>query len=111
MAAQVGENYRHAGLTAKQVAMLEFAEFLTVSPSDVTAEAVDELRNVGWTDEDIVDITHITALFNYMVRVADGLGIPLDSGRNWEPLTEKLSFKDATAPKTWGKIAPMAKVS
>ena len=106
----MGEDYRHAGLTTKQVAMLEFAEFLTVSPSDVTAEGVDELRDAGWTDEDIVDITHITALFNYMVRIADGLGIPLDSERNWEPISEKLSFKDATAPKTFGKIAPMAKV-
>ena len=57
------------------MAMLEFAEFLTVSPSNVTAEAVDELRNVGWTDEDIVDITHITALFNLAgLRQVDVIG-------------------------------------
>ncbi len=75
MAEQVGHGYREAGLTPKQVAMLEFAEFLTVSPSSVTREHVQELRNAGWTDEDVIDIVHITAYFNYMVRVADGLGI------------------------------------
>ena len=33
------------------------------------------LRDVGWSDEEIVDIVHQTAFFNYMTRVAGGLGI------------------------------------
>jgi hypothetical protein len=39
-----------------------------------------------------VDIVHITAHYNYMVRIADGLGVELDIGRGWEPMAEKLSF-------------------
>ena len=105
MAEQVGHDYRDAGLTAKQVAMLEFAEFLTVSPSSVTQEHVQELRNAGWTDEDVIDIVHITAYFNYMVRVADGLGIELQEERGWEPNAEKLEFKAETAAKVYGNIA------
>ncbi len=85
--------------------MLEFAEFLTTNPSSVSQACADGLREVGWADEDIVDIVHITALFNYMDRVADGLGVELDVGRNWEGLLDKLSFKDDTAPKVFGKIA------
>ena len=85
--------------------MLEYAEFLTLSPSSVTQEHIQELRDVGWSDEEIIDIVHITALFNYMVRVADGLGIELNEGRDWDKQLEKLSFKDTSAPKSSGSIA------
>ena len=101
----MGEDYRHAGLSPKQEAMLEYAEFLTLSPSSVTQQHVQELRNVGWSDEEIIDIVHITALFNYMVRIADGLGIELNEGRNWENQQAKLSFKDAVTGKSFGDIA------
>ena len=84
--------------------MLEFAEGLTVDPAKVNAEHVQGLRDVGWTDEDIVDIVHITALYNYMVRVAEGLGVDLETGKGWEGLAEQLSFRGNTTPKSFGKI-------
>ena len=86
LAQQMGHDYRNAGLTHKQFIMLEFAEVLTLDPGNMKLEFVEELRNVGWTDEDIVDIVHITALYNYMVRVVDGLGIEFDTGAGWEQL-------------------------
>jgi len=104
LANQLGENYREVGLTNKQVGMLEFAESLTVSPATVTDNQVDGLRELGWTDGDVVDIVHITALYNYMVRIADGLGIELETGRGWEPLAERLSFQDETAPRSFGNM-------
>ena len=104
LASQVGADYRSADLTAKQVAMLEFAEFLTVDPGNMKEEYVQGLRDVGWTDEDMVDIVHIAALYNYMVRIADGLGVELDPGRGWEPYAEKLPFRNATTPKSFGVI-------
>ena len=104
LASQMGDNYRQAGLTNKQVGMLEFAEFLTVSPATVTENQVEGLRDLGWTDGDVVDIVHITALYNYMVRIADGLGIELEPGRGWEPLAERLSFQDETAPRSFGNM-------
>lgn len=85
--------------------MLEFAELLTVSPASMKEEYVQELRDVGWTDEDIIDIVHIIAFFNYMVRVADGLGVELEASRGWEPLAENLSFQGKTTPKSFGNIA------
>ncbi|MDE0823198.1 MAG: hypothetical protein OSB07_04400 [Dehalococcoidia bacterium] len=87
--------------------MLEFAEFLTTTPSSVTEDWVEELRSVGWEDADVVDIVHVVALFNYMCRVADGLGVDLDTDRGWQEQSQKLSFKDETAPKVFGKIAQM----
>jgi uncharacterized protein YciW len=87
--------------------MLEFAEFLTTTPSAVTEDWVEELRSVGWEDADVVDIVHVVALSNYMCRVVDGLGVDLDTDRGWQEQSQKLSFKDETAPKVFGKIAQM----
>ena len=64
---------------------------------------------MGWADEDIVDIVHITCLFNYMDRLADGLGVELDSDRGWEPMLDKLAFKDDSTPKEFGKLAKTPK--
>jgi len=61
--------------------MLEYAEFLTTTPSGVRADWVDELRSVGWCDENIIHIVHVVALFNYMCRIADGLGVDLATDR------------------------------
>ena len=104
LASQLGGNYRQAGLTKKQMGMLEFAESLTVSPATVMEDQVEGLRELGWTDGDVVDIVHITALYNYMVRIADGLGIELEPGRGWEPLAERLSFRGGTASRSFGNM-------
>ena len=106
LAEQIGDDYHNANLTPKQVAMLEFAESLTVDPGNAKEEYVAGLRDLGWTDEDVVDIVHITCLFNYMDRLADGLGAELDSDRGWEHMHEKLSFKGDSTPKDFGKIVP-----
>jgi uncharacterized peroxidase-related enzyme len=95
---QLKANYRRAPISEAELAMLEFAELLTVQPSNVVEEDVQRLRAVGWSDEDIVDIVHQTALFNYMTRVADGLGIEV------EPYMLAAEERDAGAVDTsrWG---------
>ena len=49
----------------------------------------------------------MVALFNYMCCVVDGLGVDLGTEQGWQEQSQKLSFKDVTAPKVFGKIAPM----
>ena len=61
LAEQVGDGYHDANLTHKQVATLEFAESLTLGPGNTKGAYVEELKNVGWADADIVDIVHITS--------------------------------------------------
>lgn len=92
-------NYRKAAIEPREMAMLEFAELLTVQPSNVMESDVQTLRNHGWTDEDIVDIVHQTALFNYMTRVADGLGIDI------EAYMESVEERDKAVADTshWGR--------
>ena len=35
---------------------------------------MEALRAAGWTDEDVMDIAEVTALFNFSNRMASGLG-------------------------------------
>jgi uncharacterized protein YciW len=62
-------------LTEAEYGMLEFTEKLTLAPSNMRETDVQKLRDVGWTDRDILDIVHVCAYFNFRVRVVDGLGL------------------------------------
>ena len=42
---------------------------------------VVDLRSVGLTDEQILSTVAITSLFNFMNRLADGLGVEIPEGR------------------------------
>ena len=44
-------DYRRAGLSEKQMAMLDFAVKLTLDPVTVAEEDIDELRAVGFSDD------------------------------------------------------------
>ena len=38
------------------------------------------LRDLGFGDEGILEVAHIVGIFNYLTRLADGLGLQLDPG-------------------------------
>jgi uncharacterized peroxidase-related enzyme len=67
-------NYRTASLDRRERAMLDFAVKVTEGSHRCTAEDVEALRQAGWTDEDIMDITEVAAMFNFTNRVANALG-------------------------------------
>ena len=56
-------------------AMLDFAVRLTQSPDRCEEEDVEELREAGFSDEDILHIVELTAIVNYDGRLANGLGL------------------------------------
>jgi alkylhydroperoxidase family enzyme len=65
--------------------MLEFAECLTRAPWASGPGDIAELRRHGFDDRDIHDIVQVAAYFNYINRVADGLGVePEDFMKPWE---------------------------
>jgi uncharacterized protein YciW len=47
---------------------------LTATPQKVGAEDLAPLRAIGLTDTDIHDLVQVIAYFNYITRIADGLG-------------------------------------
>ena len=76
---QLRTNYKYAELEARELAMLDFAVKVTEQSASCTEEDVEALREAGWSDEDIMDITQVAAMFNFTNRLASGLGwIPND---------------------------------
>jgi uncharacterized peroxidase-related enzyme len=71
----VQEDYRTAGLTGREVALLDFAVKLTKTPLDVRKGDLESLRGHGLTDEQLVDAVHCISYFNFINRVLDGLGV------------------------------------
>jgi uncharacterized protein YciW len=59
--------------------MLEYVEKLTRTPGDMVSSDIDSLRSVGFTDRDILDIATVASYYAYVNRIADGLGVQLES--------------------------------
>ncbi|MDA9275810.1 hypothetical protein N9Q11_02600 [Acidimicrobiia bacterium] len=55
--------------------MCLFAEKLTLQPSTISQLDIDTLSNYDLTDKEISEIVQIVSYFNYINRVADGLGL------------------------------------
>ena len=64
-----------AGLDRPHRLMLEFVETITRHAYRVTDEQVQELRDAGWSDEQVAETAYDAALFNLFVRLADTFGI------------------------------------
>ena len=59
--------------------MLEYAEKLTRTPGAMAAADVAVLRAAGFDDRAIHDACTIVAYFAFVNRIADGLGVELES--------------------------------
>ena len=59
--------------------MLEYVEKLTLRPWNVSDGDVEALREEGFTDRDILDICEVAAYYAYVNRIADGLGVTLET--------------------------------
>jgi len=64
-----------AGLDRPHRLLLDFVETITRHAYRVTDEQVQELRDAGWSDEQIAEAAYDAALFNLFVRLADTFGI------------------------------------
>ena len=68
----------HAPLEPQDKAMIDFALKLTRSPATMKQEDLQFLQQSGFSEEQAVDVVLITCMFNFMDRLADGLGVTLD---------------------------------
>lgn len=72
-------NWRDAGLDRAEEQMLSFAEKLTLDEGRMNQSDVDALRAVGFTDPLILDIIVEVAYVNCFTRIANALGVPVDT--------------------------------
>jgi uncharacterized peroxidase-related enzyme len=68
-------DYRRAELDPARRALCDFAVKLTLTPASVAEGDVQALRDVAYDDVTISDAIQVVAYFNYINRVADGVGI------------------------------------
>ena len=61
-----------------QLAMLRYAEKLTLSPGDMEEADVNMLKNEGVSDGEILEANQIIGYFNYVNRLLNGLGVSTD---------------------------------
>lgn len=64
--------------TDREKAMINYAEKLTKSPFEMTYGHIRDLREVGFTDRDILEINLLTGYMNFINRIALGLGLQLE---------------------------------
>jgi uncharacterized peroxidase-related enzyme len=67
--------WRTADITDEEKVMLGYVEKLTRAPATVQRDDVEALREAGFDDTGILQINLIASWFNYINRVADGLGV------------------------------------
>ena len=72
---QLVMNYKAADLAPRQRAMLDFAALLTTASATVEEADRQILRDHGFNDRDIWDITGVAAFFNMTNRVASGIAM------------------------------------
>lgn len=69
------ESIESSYLSAKEVAMLNYARNLTAAPASITKTHIDALRAGGVEDGEILEINQVAAYFAYANRTVLGLGV------------------------------------
>ena len=67
---RIAANFKSAELPKKQEELLNFTKKLTKDPSEIGENDRKKLRDVGYSDRDIWDISAIVGLFNMTNRLA-----------------------------------------
>jgi len=76
--ARIEDDWRLAGLDARRVALLTYAEKLTLRPAEMAEGDVAALRAAELTDEDVLHLAQCVAYYAYANRIADGLGVAVE---------------------------------
>ena len=71
----VADYSKVADLSERHRAILDYATRLTRTPTAVAENDIAGLREAGLSDEEILDVALVTAYFNFVNRIALGLGV------------------------------------
>jgi uncharacterized peroxidase-related enzyme len=85
--AAIESDYRSARLSGRERAICDYTAKLTRAPSSMREDDVRGLRQAGLSDAEILDVCQVGAYYAYVNRLADGLGVELES--YWERLEKR----------------------
>jgi len=95
----LARGHREAELQVEDRAMLDYAVKLTLTPWEVCEGDVERLREVGFDQTAILDICQVVSYFNYVNRMADGLGVELEDRWREEDCTlSRTEFEEQRRP-------------
>lgn len=69
------DDHSRAGLDDDEEAMLDYVIKLTKTPAEMSEEDIEKLRGYGFGDDDILNIDLVASYFNFVNRIALGLGV------------------------------------
>lgn len=75
LAETIAANYRHADITPRQRAMLDFAVKVTKASSEIVEEDRQALRDAGFSNRGVWDIAEVAAFFNMSNRVSSAIAM------------------------------------
>ena len=77
---QVFTDPRTAGSTERERAIARFAQAVTQRPQDLSPRDIAPLQALGFSDQDVIDLLHATAIFGWANRLMHNLGEPVHPG-------------------------------
>lgn len=69
------DDYRDVDVKPEIIVLLDYAFQLTTSPNSISQKTIDNLKSFNWIDEDILLANMIISYFNFVNRIALGLGV------------------------------------
>jgi uncharacterized peroxidase-related enzyme len=72
------QDYKTAPISNQDRMMLDYVVQLSKDATKISKQHHEQLREVGFDDRAILQITLIASWFNYINRVADALGVGRD---------------------------------
>lgn len=66
-------------LRDRERALIAIAHKLSLEPTKMVEADWTPLRELGFDDEALLEVAHIVGIFNHLTRLADGMGLELDS--------------------------------
>lgn len=101
----LAKDYRAAELGLEDRAMVEYAVKLTRSPHSVNESDIERLREAGFDDTGILDICQVVSYYNYVNRMAEGLGVELEEDWDAADLTvTRAEFEDRARRRRRGTV-------
>jgi uncharacterized peroxidase-related enzyme len=87
---QLIEDGHAATVPSRMRPVLDYAQKLTRDPAEATEADASAVFAAGWDETALYHLVAVTALFNYMNRLVEGLGITLDPAYV-EPASRRLA--------------------
>jgi uncharacterized peroxidase-related enzyme len=82
---RLARDFHDAGLSELEVAIMEFAQKVSGDSASMTDDDSARLRELGLSDEEIVDVALVAAARNFYSRALHALAVPVDEPPGLSP--------------------------